>query len=140
MSDLISGLDARMILDSRGMPTLEVDCYVSGVLMGRTAVPSGASTGAYEAVELRDGDTSKWLGKGVDQAILNVVENIQEAIVGMPVDAQREIDEILIELDGTPNKAKLPGTFRIIVHCHPAYKLKTVNFLQLFLILCKHSL
>jgi enolase len=107
MSDLISGLDARMILDSRGMPTLEVDCYVEGVLMGRTAVPSGASTGAYEAVELRDGDTSKWLGKGVDQAILNVVENIQEAIVGMPVDAQREIDEILIELDGTPNKANL---------------------------------
>lgn len=107
MSDLISGLDARMVIDSRGMPTLEVDCYVDGVLMGRTAVPSGASTGSYEAVELRDGDPSRWFGKGVDQAILNVVENIQEAIVGVPVDAQKEIDEILIELDGTPNKAKL---------------------------------
>ena len=107
MSDLISGLDARMVIDSRGMPTLEVDCYVDGVLMGRTAVPSGASTGSYEAVELRDGDPSRWFGKGVDQAILNVVENIQEAVVGVPVDAQKEIDEILIELDGTPNKAKL---------------------------------
>ena len=107
MSDLISGLDARMILDSRGLPTIEVDCYVEGALLGRAAVPSGASTGAYEAVELRDGDTSRWLGNGVDKAVINVVENIQEAIVGMPVDAQKEIDEILIELDGTANKGAL---------------------------------
>jgi len=107
MSDLISGLDARMILDSRGNPTIEVDCYVEGALMGRAAVPSGASTGAHESVELRDGDMRQWLGKGVDQAVLNVLEPIQEAIVGMPVDAQRDIDEILIELDGTPNKSNL---------------------------------
>ena len=107
MSDLISGLDARMILDSRGTPTLEVDCYVDGSLMGRAAVPSGASTGAHEAVELRDGDHSRWLGNGVDQAVVNVIENIQEAIVGLPVDAQKEIDEVLIELDGTPNKENL---------------------------------
>tara|TARA_B100000131_G_scaffold318358_1_gene362092 strand:+ start:1838 stop:3088 length:1251 start_codon:yes stop_codon:yes gene_type:complete len=107
MSDLISGLDARMILDSRGVPTIEVDCYVDGALLGRAAVPSGASTGAHEAVELRDGEENRWLGKGVDNAVINVVENIQEAIVGMPVDAQKEIDEILIELDGTANKSAL---------------------------------
>ena len=64
----ISGLNARMVLDSRGNPTVEVDCYVDGLLMGRAAVPSGASTGAYEALEMRDGDASKYLGKGVTQA------------------------------------------------------------------------
>ncbi|MBT3657274.1 MAG: phosphopyruvate hydratase [Euryarchaeota archaeon] len=107
MSDIISGLDARMVLDSRGNPTVEVDCYVGGELLGRAMVPSGASTGAYEAIELRDGDTSRWLGKGVDNAVNNVVESIQEALVGMPVDDQKAIDEVMIELDGTPNKANL---------------------------------
>ena len=107
MSDIISGLDARMVLDSRGNPTIEVDCYVSGSLLGRAMVPSGASTGAYEAIELRDGDASRWLGKGVDNAINNVVETIQEALVGMPVDDQKAIDEVMIALDGTPNKANL---------------------------------
>ena len=107
MSDIISGLDARMVLDSRGNPTIEVDCYVGGDLMGRAMVPSGASTGAYEAIELRDGDASRWLGKGVDTAVNNVVETIQEALVGMPVDDQKAIDEVMIELDGTANKANL---------------------------------
>ena len=99
MSDIISGLDARMVLDSRGNPTVEVDCYVDGALLGRAMVPSGASTGAYEAVELRDGDSSRWLGKGVEQAVTNVVETIQEAIIGMPVDDQKSIDQIMLELD-----------------------------------------
>ena len=107
MSDIISGLDARMVLDSRGNPTIEVDCYVDGALLGRAMVPSGASTGAYEAVELRDGDASRWLGKGVEQAVTNVVETIQEAIIGMPVDDQKSIDQIMLELDGTPNKSNL---------------------------------
>ena len=107
MSDIISGLDARMVLDSRGNPTLEVDCYVAGDLMGRAMVPSGASTGAHEAIELRDGDMNRWLGKGVDNAVNNVVETIQEALVGMPVDDQKAIDEVMIELDGTANKANL---------------------------------
>ena len=107
MSDIISGLDARMVLDSRGNPTVEVDCYVGGSLLGRAMVPSGASTGAHEAIELRDGDSSRWLGKGVDSAVNNVVEAIQEALVGMPVDDQKAIDEVMIELDGTPNKANL---------------------------------
>ena len=107
MTDIISGLDARMVLDSRGNPTVEVDCYVGGELMGRAMVPSGASTGAYEAVELRDGDMSRWLGKGVDNAVNNVIDIIQEALVGMPVDDQKAVDEVMIELDGTANKSNL---------------------------------
>ena len=107
MSNQISGLNARMILDSRGNPTVEVDCYVDGILTGRAAVPSGASTGAYEALEMRDGDSSKYLGKGVSQAVENITQRIEEALVGLPVDEQKIIDEVMIELDGTPNKSSL---------------------------------
>jgi len=107
MTNLISGLDARTILDSRGNPTVEVDCYVDGVLMGRAAVPSGASTGAHEALEMRDGDQNQWLGKGVSHAVNNVQDRIQEALVGVQVDNQTLVDEIIIELDGTPNKSEL---------------------------------
>jgi enolase len=107
MSHYISGLAARMILDSRGNPTVEVDCYVDGSLAGRAAVPSGASTGSHEAGELRDGDMSRWMGKGVDGAVDNVVERIQEALVGLPVDDQRMIDEVMLEMDDTGNKAIL---------------------------------
>ncbi|MBD38180.1 MAG: phosphopyruvate hydratase [Euryarchaeota archaeon] len=107
MSDYISGLDARMVLDSRGNPTVEVDCYVEGRLMGRAMVPSGASTGQHESLEMRDNDPKKWLGKGVDTAVENVRQQIAEALVGMPVDEQRLIDEVMIELDGTQNKSTL---------------------------------
>ena len=107
MSDYISGLDARMVLDSRGNPTVEVDCYVDGRLMGRAMVPSGASTGQHESLEMRDNDPKKWLGKGVDIAVENVRQQIAEALVGMPVDEQRIIDETMIELDGTQNKSTL---------------------------------
>ena len=107
MSYYISGLEARMILDSRGNPTVEVDCYVDGALRGRAAVPSGASTGSHEAVELRDGEMNRWMGKGVEGAVTNVVERIQDALVGLPVDNQRVLDEIMIELDDTGNKASL---------------------------------
>jgi enolase len=107
MSDYISGLDARMVLDSRGNPTVEVDCYVDGRLMGRAMVPSGASTGQHESLEMRDNDPKKWLGKGVDIAVENVRQQIAEALVGMPVDEQRIIDEVMIELDGTQNKSTL---------------------------------
>ena len=106
MSKLIPGLDARQIIDSRGNPTIEVDCYVAGQLAGRAAVPSGASTGQHEALEMRDGGT-KWMGKGVSKAVSHVVEDIQEALVGMPVDVQSELDEVIIELDGTVNKSNL---------------------------------
>ncbi|MDP6906609.1 MAG: phosphopyruvate hydratase [Candidatus Thalassarchaeaceae archaeon] len=107
MSHYISGLEARMILDSRGNPTVEVDCYVDGSLRGRAAVPSGASTGSHEAVELRDGDMARWMGKGVEHAVTNVVERIQDALVGLPVDNQRVIDEVMIEMDESGNKANL---------------------------------
>ena len=107
MSDYISGFDARMVLDSRGNPTVEVDCYVDGRLMGRAMVPSGASTGQHESLEMRDNDPKKWLGKGVDTAVENVRQQIAEALVGMPVDEQRMIDEVMIELDGTQNKSTL---------------------------------
>jgi len=96
-----------MILDSRGNPTVEVDCYVDGRLAGRAAVPSGASTGSHEAVELRDGDMKRWFGKGVDGAVTNVIEKIQEALVGLPVDDQRMIDEVMLEMDTTGNKSNI---------------------------------
>ncbi len=107
MSGTISGLHGRMVLDSRGFPTIEVDCYVDGTLLGRAMVPSGASTGAYEALELRDGVSNEYGGKGVDNAVANINERIEEHLVGLPVDEQRLIDEIMIELDGTPNKSEL---------------------------------
>ena len=106
MSGAISDLSARMILDSRGNPTVEVDCYVDGVLRGRAAVPSGASTGSYEAVELRDGG-SDWVGKGVASAVAHVNGEIHDVLVGMEVSDQEGIDTALVALDGTPNKGRL---------------------------------
>lgn len=97
----------RQILDSRGNPTVEVDVVLEDGSMGRAAVPSGASTGAHEAVELRDGDKSRYLGKGVLKAVESVNVAIAEAIVAMDAEDQTAIDQTMIELDGTPNKAKL---------------------------------
>jgi enolase len=98
---------ARQILDSRGNPTVEVDVTLEDGSMGRAAVPSGASTGAHEAVELRDGDKSVYLGKGVNKAVDAVNNEILDAIGGMDAEEQVAIDETMIELDGTPNKARL---------------------------------
>jgi enolase len=98
---------AREILDSRGNPTVEVDVVTESGVMGRAAVPSGASTGENEAVELRDGDKARYLGKGVSKAVENVNEMIANEIIGEDVLNQSEIDKIMIELDGTPNKSKL---------------------------------
>jgi len=98
---------ARQILDSRGNPTVEVDVTLEDGSMGRAAVPSGASTGAHEAVELRDGDKSRWLGKGVTKAVDAVNREIFDAIGGMDAEDQVMIDETMIALDGTPNKARL---------------------------------
>jgi enolase len=98
---------ARQILDSRCFPTVEVEVYLEDGTVGRAAVPSGASTGMYEAVELRDGDKSKYLGKGVLKAVQNVNDTIAEELIGCNVYDQPYIDKLLIELDGTPNKAKL---------------------------------
>ena len=98
---------ARQILDSRGNPTVEVDVLTDEGAMGRAAVPSGASTGIHEAVELRDNDKKKYVGKGVIKAVKNVNDYIAKAIEGFDVSAQAAIDQIMIELDGTPNKGKL---------------------------------
>ena len=98
---------AREILDSRGNPTIEVDVTLEDGSMGRAAVPSGASTGAHEAVELRDGDKSRYLGKGVLKACDSVNRDIFDAIGGFDAEDQIHIDETMIALDGTPNKAKL---------------------------------
>jgi enolase len=98
---------AREILDSRGNPTIEVEVLLMGGERGIAGVPSGASTGAHEAVELRDGDKSRYGGKGVLNAVHNVNESISEAIVGLDASDQVMLDEVMIELDGTPNKAKL---------------------------------
>ena len=103
----IENIVAREILDSRGNPTVEVEVYVEGGFVGRAAVPSGASTGAFEAVELRDGDKSRYLGKGVQKAVDNVNDIIAPEIIGMNVFDQVLIDRTMIELDGTPNKSKL---------------------------------
>jgi enolase len=97
----------REILDSRGNPTVEVDVVLEDGSLGRAAVPSGASTGAHEAVELRDGDKKRYLGKGVQKAVAAVNGEIFDAIGGMDAEAQAKIDETLIALDGTPNKARL---------------------------------
>ncbi|HOF87853.1 MAG TPA: phosphopyruvate hydratase [Armatimonadota bacterium] len=100
-------VSGREILDSRGNPTVEVDVVLEDGTLGRAAVPSGASTGAHEAVELRDGDADRYLGKGVQQAVANVNEVLAEELIGMDAAEQVEIDEFMIQLDGTPNKAKL---------------------------------
>lgn len=103
----ISNILAREILDSRGNPTVEADVILDSGATGTAAVPSGASTGTREAVELRDGDPKRYLGKGVTQAVANVRETIAPALKGMDVSAQKELDEKLIGLDGTDNKGKL---------------------------------
>ncbi len=103
----IEDIRAREILDSRGNPTIEVEVLVEDGSLGRAAVPSGASTGIHEALELRDGDNTRYLGKGVLQAVDNVNDTIAEQIVGWDVTDQLGIDEMMIAMDGTPNKAKL---------------------------------
>lgn len=103
----ITDVHARQILDSRGNPTVEVEVFVDNCSFGRACVPSGASTGAFEAVELRDGDKQNYLGKSVEKAVENVNTEIAEKIIGMNVLDQIEIDKTMIELDGTPNKGRL---------------------------------
>ncbi len=107
MSFDITAIQARQILDSRGNPTLECEIALSGGATGRAAVPSGASTGENEAVELRDGDKKHWLGKGVSKAVANVNANIGPNILGLDAREQEMIDHLMIDLDRTPNKANL---------------------------------
>ena len=104
---VIVDVHARQILDSRGNPTVEVDVVLEDGSMGRAAVPSGASTGAHEAVELRDGDKSRWGGKGVGKAVEAVNGEIAEAVLGLDAEDQAALDAAMIELDGTENKGRL---------------------------------
>ena len=104
---MITEVYAREILDSRGNPTVEVEVILEDGAVGRAAVPSGASTGVHEAVELRDGDKDRYLGKGVTKAVDNVNDIIADALIGLEATRQTEIDELLVRLDGTPNKGRL---------------------------------
>jgi enolase 1/2/3 len=106
-SSAIARVHARQILDSRGNPTVEVDVELESGAFGRAAVPSGASTGEHEAVELRDGDPGRFLGKGVGKAVANVNGEIAGAVTGLDAEGQRELDRVLVELDGTPAKSRL---------------------------------
>ena len=103
----ILDVHARQIVDSRGNPTVEVDVTLDDGSFGRAAVPSGASTGAHEAVELRDGDSTRWLGKGVDKAIAAVNGELADAIIGLDAEDQGAIDRRMIALDGTANKGRI---------------------------------
>jgi enolase len=112
----IVDIHARAILDSRGNPTVEVDVTLEDGSLGRAAVPSGASTGAHEAVELRDGDKDRWGGKGVDKAVAAVNGDIADTIVGFEAEDQAEIDAAMIDLDGSANKGRL-GANAILPTC-----------------------
>src|SRR6266487_4600327 len=103
----IAAVHARQILDSRGTPTVEVDVILDDGSVGRAAVPSGASTGAHEALELRDGDKKRYLGRGVLQAVRNVNETLATALLGQDALEQAALDRQMLQLDGTPNKGKL---------------------------------
>ena len=107
MDTIIEGISALEILDSRGNPTVEVDVVLADGAWGRAAVPSGASTGTHEALELRDGDRTRYLGKGVTQAVASINGIIAEALFGWDASDQKAIDMEMLALDGTPNKSKL---------------------------------
>ena len=111
----ITDVHARQILDSRGNPTVEVDVITENEVMGRAAVPSGASTGKREAVELRDGDKSVFLGRGVQKAVNNVNDIIADQLIGLPVNEQTHIDHLLISMDGTENKSSLGANATLAV-------------------------
>src|SRR5713101_4618304 len=107
MSTKIARVHGRQVLDSRGNPTVEADVVLEGGALGRAAVPSGASTGEHEALELRDGDNSRYLGKGVLKAVENVNTAIAKAVIGADAADQRALDRRMLDADGTPNKGKL---------------------------------
>lgn len=128
----IARIHARQILDSRGNPTVEVDVVTDNGFLGRAAVPSGASTGKHEAVELRDGDKSTYVGKGVLKAVDNVNKLIAEKLIGVSVTEQQLIDKIMIDLDGTPNKAKLGANATLAVSMAVAKAAAQIKNLNLY--------
>ncbi|HRU32652.1 MAG TPA: phosphopyruvate hydratase [bacterium] len=126
---IITEIRGREILDSRGNPTVEVEVYLESGYVGRASVPSGASTGVHEAVELRDGDASRYLGRGVKNAVKNVDEIIAPELIGRDAINQKSIDKILIELDGTPNKGRLGANAILAVSL--AVAKAAANFLEI---------
>jgi enolase len=139
MSTKITRIHARQILDSRGNPTVEADVYVGAGSRGRAAVPSGASTGEHEALELRDGDKSKYLGKGVLKAVVNVNNEIAKAVVGLDATDQRALDRRMIELDGTPTKSRLGANAILAVSMAAARSAAAALNLTLYKYLARYS-
>ena len=128
----ISEIRAREIIDSRGNPTVEVDVRLSGGASGRAAVPSGASTGMHEALELRDGDKSRYGGKGVRKAVANVHDRIAPKLRGFDAANQAALDETLIALDGTANKANLGANAMLGVSLAAAHAVAAANGVALY--------
>jgi enolase len=139
MSLKITRVHARQIIDSRGNPTVEADVYIGDGARGRAAVPSGASTGEHEALELRDSDKSKYLGKGVLKAVGNVNNEIAKAVVGLDAGDQRALDMRMIELDGTPTKSRLGANAILAVSMAAARGATTAQNLPLYKYLARYS-
>ena len=139
MSTKIAKVHGRQIIDSRGNPTVEADVILEDGSLGRAAVPSGASTGEHEALELRDGDKSRYMGKGVLKAVANVNKEIDAAVRGMDATGQRELDEHMIAVDGTPNKGKLGANAILAVSMAAARAAAASQKLPLYRYLAKYS-
>jgi enolase 1/2/3 len=139
MSTNITRVNARQILDSRGNPTVEADVYLGSGVKGRAAVPSGASTGEHEALELRDGDKSRYLGKGVLKAVANVNGEIAKAVAGLDAGDQRALDKRMIELDGTPTKSRLGANAILAVSMAAARAAAAAQNLPLYKYLARYS-
>src|SRR6266481_224984 len=139
MSTKITRVHARQIIDSRGNPTVEADVFVGTEARGRAAVPSGASTGEHEALELRDGDKTRYLGKGVLKAVANVNTEIAKAVAGLDAADQRALDKRMIELDGTPTKARLGANAILAVSMAAARGAAAAQKLPLYKYLAKYS-
>jgi len=139
MSTNITRVNARQVIDSRGNPTVEADVYVGTGARGRAAVPSGASTGEHEALELRDGDKSRYLGKGVLKAVGNVNGEIAKAVMGLDAADQRALDKRMIELDGTPTKSRLGANAILAVSMAAARGAAAAQNLSLYKYLARYS-
>src|SRR5258707_8733654 len=139
MSTKITRVHARQIIDSRGNPTVEADVYVGTEARGRAAVPSGASTGEHEALELREGDKSRYLGKGVLKAVANVNGEIAKGVAGMDAADQRALDKRMMELDGTPTKSRLGANAILAVSMAAARGAAAAQKLPLYKYLAKYS-
>jgi enolase len=139
MSTKITRVHARQVIDSRGNPTVEADVYVAGVARGRAAVPSGASTGEHEALELRDGDKAKYLGKGVLKAVGHVNGEIAKAVSGLDAADQRALDKRMLELDGTATKSRLGANAILAVSMAAARAAAAAQNLALYKYLARYS-